>query len=160
MVALGLIGVSVVLVVLEYLLDFLEGFAADLYEVLDGFGFPDFDDSRDGDRVDEFSYARRGRGYYRHAQRRNKGSLQYFERLLAVRNGAEMCSELGIPIKREGIGAVFGDVNLVARRVGDVIERIIRSGNGDDRNARADAVEARADEGTLRAAVLGRTVDV
>ena len=75
MVALGLIGVSVVLVVLEYLLDFLEGFAADFHEVLDGFGFPDFNDSRDGDRIDEFSYTGRGRGYYRHAQCRNKGSL-------------------------------------------------------------------------------------
>ena len=84
MIALGLIGVAIVLVVLEYLLDFLEGFAADLHEVLDGFGFPDFDDSRDGDWVDEFPYAGRGRGYYRHAQRRDKGSLQYLERLLAV----------------------------------------------------------------------------
>ena len=71
-----------------------------------------------------------------------------------------MCCELGISLKREGVGTVFGNVNLVARRVGDVVERVIRRGNGNDRNARTDAVEARADERALRAAVFSRAVDI
>ena len=57
MIALGFIGVAVVLVLLENLLNFFEGLTPYLYELFDSFRFADFDDGRNRDWVDEFAEA-------------------------------------------------------------------------------------------------------
>ena len=57
MITLGFIGVAVVLVLLENLLNFFEGLTPYLYEFFDSFRFADFDDGRNRDWVDEFAEA-------------------------------------------------------------------------------------------------------
>lgn len=57
MVTLGLIGVAVMLVILENLLNFFEGLTPYLYKLFNGFRFADFDDGGNRDWVDELAEA-------------------------------------------------------------------------------------------------------
>ena len=57
MIALGLIGVAVMLVLLENFLNFFKGLTPYLYEFFDSFRFADFDDGRNRDWVDELAEA-------------------------------------------------------------------------------------------------------
>lgn len=57
MITLGLIGIAVVLVLLENLLDFFKGLTPYFYEFFDSFRFADFNDGRNRDWVDELAEA-------------------------------------------------------------------------------------------------------